>query len=465
MIQPEGTLISIEDLKPPHGPGNPLDAALRVIRTAYQRLDPTASSQVAPYPLLLVRPDGIKAYVLARAAMSGWDDQFGYELIDQEMPLAFPPSLPGLNAQLASNLVVARQRQAALIAAMPRRYGSDSLWEDAIEKIGADPTEGLGGSRTGGSSVASDDWSSVDRAPLSNANPAWKMVEEYPQIGNGGSSGQRLANANQPAGMPLNQRPTDGSSLTRSDAKLAASSTTDWKSGSGDVLETGTSPGNPGDGPAGTTNDNDSVTFDAPRGQPTGEHANVPLPSGGSPGDLNQSQRSPSNGETTAVASNQSPSPNDPLDRRTTTAREQQGGSPTPQPNVGPRTARPSKSDDQKPVAMSRSWTTRRKVNNGTAISRPMVVVVMPDRWFVMKDDRTDQVDKVITLQSGPAYARQTLEAAINERIESWGVAVAGGHWEPKLQIQVAPEAELSAQRFQKLIEESGLESEFQPLR
>ena len=88
----------------------------------------------------------------------------------------------------------------------------------------------------------------------------------------------------------------------------------------------------------------------------------------------------------------------------------------------------------------------------------------MPDRWFVMQDDRSDKVDRVITLQSGPGVARQNLDNAIDERVESWGVAVAGGHWEPQLNVQIAPQAELSAQRFLKIMQESGLEIQLQPL-
>jgi hypothetical protein len=132
-----------------------------------------------------------------------------------------------------------------------------------------------------------------------------------------------------------------------------------------------------------------------------------------------------------------------------------------PTPNSSSRS---SNEKDQAVVSNSRSWTTKRRFTNGTSVKRPITVVVMPDRWFVMQDDRPDRVDRVITLQSGPSVAQQNLDNAINERVDSWGVAVAGGHWEPQLTVQVAPRAEISAQRFQKIIEESGLEIQFQPL-
>jgi hypothetical protein len=72
-LQPEGIRFSVEDFLGPLGPGNPLDAALRAIREellARRELDPSSDGE--PYPLLIVRPDGIEAYYAARAAMTSW---------------------------------------------------------------------------------------------------------------------------------------------------------------------------------------------------------------------------------------------------------------------------------------------------------------------------------------------------------------------------------------------------------
>jgi TolA-binding protein len=182
IIQPEGVLISFTDLRPPHGPGNPLDAALRVLRTTYQEKDATFGLTTPPYPLLIVRPDGIHTYALARAAMSGWDDQFGYELIDEEMELTFPPGAPQLANDLKTALDMAKRRQEALVASLPRQYvrsremvnneDGDSLFGDASN------------SRTGSS--GSNDWGDepgTDRSgvTISEDNNRWKMVQELQQ--------------------------------------------------------------------------------------------------------------------------------------------------------------------------------------------------------------------------------------------------------------------------------------------
>lgn len=125
IIQPEGIVFGPQDFTGPLGPGNPLDAALRTIREHWTRLEGEAA-QGDPYPLLIVRPDGAVAYAMARNAMSGWEDEFGYELVDAEMELLYPPSDPRLKQLLQSSIQTARERQAILAAAMPSRFDAPS---------------------------------------------------------------------------------------------------------------------------------------------------------------------------------------------------------------------------------------------------------------------------------------------------------------------------------------------------
>ena len=194
LVQPEGLLISLSDLRPPFGPGNPLDAALRVLRLVYQQKDATFGVTSPPYPLLIVRPDGIQTYALAREAMSGWDDQFGYELVEKEMELKFPPSPAGLKEQLTSTVDLAKRRQQALIAAMPRRIGSpdgDDNW-DGIDAANAVPVGANDGARApNGSGFGSGD---------SSSQQEWKLVQG---IANSQISGaiQRNGMASQVAGQ------------------------------------------------------------------------------------------------------------------------------------------------------------------------------------------------------------------------------------------------------------------------
>ena len=104
-IFPEGNRITLEELERAAESTNPLDAALRTIRLHALG---QYSDAAPPYPLLVVRPDGIEAYAAARGAMRDWDDQFGYELVPAGIQLAHAHPDPVLKQKV--DLVI---RQAA----------------------------------------------------------------------------------------------------------------------------------------------------------------------------------------------------------------------------------------------------------------------------------------------------------------------------------------------------------------
>ena len=124
VLQPEGIDLTEADFEGPLGPGNPLAAALRAAREyllAQRDFDPQAGE---PYPMLLVRPEGIAAYYAARAAMKSWGCDFGYELVGDDWKLAYPPPDPRLAEVVRQAIASARVTQARLIAAAPRQYAT-----------------------------------------------------------------------------------------------------------------------------------------------------------------------------------------------------------------------------------------------------------------------------------------------------------------------------------------------------
>jgi hypothetical protein len=131
LIQPEGVLVPLADLSRLSGPGNPLDACLRTIRE-YLVSRAGRKAYGDPYPLLVVRPDSVISYALARRAMKSWEDAFGYELIDSDIKLTYPAANPTLARQLEQTIRDARQRQQHLAAAMPSQFGSNGgAWGDS----------------------------------------------------------------------------------------------------------------------------------------------------------------------------------------------------------------------------------------------------------------------------------------------------------------------------------------------
>jgi hypothetical protein len=130
-IWPEGSQISTLQLADAIASANPLDSALRAIR--YHSMQNYGDS-TPPYPLLVVRPDGIDSYAAARRAMQDWDDQFGYELVPAEVKLAFPKA----DAQLKQRIDLAI-REAAVRQHARHRMASESVrrYRDRLPTLSA----------------------------------------------------------------------------------------------------------------------------------------------------------------------------------------------------------------------------------------------------------------------------------------------------------------------------------------
>ena len=125
-LLPEGIQLTAEDFLVPHWPGNPLAAALRASREYLNNKAAKGGDYASPdpYPLLIVRPSGIKQYSLARAAITSWDSDYGYEFIDDDMPLTFPEAAdPQLARAQQHAVIIARDRLMQLAQARHDVFG------------------------------------------------------------------------------------------------------------------------------------------------------------------------------------------------------------------------------------------------------------------------------------------------------------------------------------------------------
>jgi hypothetical protein len=96
-LQPEGIRLGPADFEGPPGPGNPLASALRAAREHIAKGPrETGDPAAQPYPLLLVRPSGVMAYYAAREAIQSWGSEFGYQFVDEDWTLTYPPRDPVL---------------------------------------------------------------------------------------------------------------------------------------------------------------------------------------------------------------------------------------------------------------------------------------------------------------------------------------------------------------------------------
>ena len=157
VLQPEGVRITPEDLRSPIGAGNPLAAALRASRDHLVKLYPNEGKgrDTEPYPLLIVRPEGLFMFDRARQAIEAGDFDLGFELVEADWKLKYPQSDPQLAAVEEQAITIARARQEVLAAAAPRAYrgGSHSFDEERgadDDEFGSGPGGGGGGGDFGG---------------------------------------------------------------------------------------------------------------------------------------------------------------------------------------------------------------------------------------------------------------------------------------------------------------------------
>jgi len=161
ILQPEGIELAPSDFAGFIGPGNPLAAALRGIREYYARQAPPGQTPPEPYPLMLVRPEGIEAYYAARAALDSWGSDFGYELVGADWKLSFPEpdrQLTALTERVVSEARVRQQEYQALSPQLARGRSRPTF--HANSRGGFSPDKNSGGGGRGGDGSGSG-WDSL----------------------------------------------------------------------------------------------------------------------------------------------------------------------------------------------------------------------------------------------------------------------------------------------------------------
>ncbi len=489
VIQPEGIVLSLSDLKPPYGPGNPLDAALRTIRAEYPSTSGSVTSN--PYPLLVVRPSGIRHYMLARAAMSGWDDQFGYELISEDLELTFPPSLPHLKEKTLLALERARQRQAALILAMPQHYDSQQLSYDD----GPDGQQSFGG-RHGDSA---SDWppgqDSADNAVASARSgvslPGYSSVDS--RTGSMGSSGSQTFSGFASGGSQGSDALASRSS-TGQDPTGFSSGTSSSRGGSDQLLtgagstENGLRDSNSRGGLSGTdydpamdTDPSSNSSFNGntegggtsggsgASGQATANAANGNGASGNSAATMQSASGSsvalptPGTNSNLSVTSGMdtanSGSTGGQADCPNCDVQNMEDPSGMSAPSVQMNLSN-QRAEQARPVAQTRgaNWAWRGPSRTQTAVVRSIRMRCYVDRWELLPDNGSVGRPEIIPFDGTPADRASQLAAAVGRRVESWGVALAGGHWTPTLHVDVASDADWRFQQLSRLLESSGIQ-------
>ena len=512
VIQPEGVRVSLKDLEPPYGPGNPLDAAIRRARAEFPPSNGAVTSTA--YPLLVVRPSGIESYSMARAALSGWDDQFGYELISENLELAFPASVPGMKAKLTQAIELARERQAALVMAMPNQYrqaslgnfppsqrsaggASDGLWPGEGNAQGN--SRGDAGAGRGLRDMGSDGRS---REPGSGARGGYALNgEALPgDLAAGDRMGEQGTSANgASSGLPgsLGFASNFGQAAAAAGAgnnSLAeGTSTTGGSWGPNRAGDDGSQFGAPSDasgmGESRFMSQNGNSGGTARGGSTPHGSAGQAMANGQSAGNAESASSSGAmSAASGAIAAGQfqmptsfgmNGGPNESGD--SSSNQNSQSSSSSSRPSSGSGQSSQQASDSQsseaagfapqltftndrreaaQPIAKTRGrdWAWSEGPRSQTPVVRSIRVQCLEDRWLVLPDSGNSARAVEISFDLSPQERAEQLAIAVQSRVESWGLALTGGYWKPVLSVQVAPNAEWRYTQLKRLLEGSGLE-------
>jgi hypothetical protein len=423
ILQPEGLAFTTDDFSGPLGPHNPLDSALRTVREYWNT---TAREAGAPYPLLVVRPDGIVAYGAARAALKDWDEEFGYELVGDDKKLVYGSPDPTLSSLLQKSVAVARRRQIAMAAMMPRRYQDDQPLESfAPEAIGAGHagmnTLGATG-RGAGSGTAAGGMSLAGGGGTGPGSAASGGAARSGQPGTGFSGTGGLG----PGGGHDNTlRGTGG------DQFAAGGGAAGPYGSAGSGGQSGGAQGGPG-GAAGGQPGNPTGQFAATGGQ-AGSSGNSSAAAGAAGGASSGSASASAAGNGPAGTSSSS---SDDQGMSGPSANFQFGSPPPPKGSAKNSAASAT-------IARGRDWALPGANRHATAITRPIHVAVLADRLVLIPERGTDRqalqlrVSDRLTVQEIDAFV-----AAVQREMKSWGLAVQNGYWKPILQVEVAPDSE-----------------------
>lgn len=431
ILQPEGIVLHASDFEGPLGPGNPLDAALRTERE-YLAKSGQIERDGEPYPLLVVRPDGAVAYTVARAAMKSWDEEFGYELIEQDIQLEFPPADPNLRGEIERTIVDARQRQAALAMAMPSQFRNRAEEQGFVAtptRGGFVPTAGGGGGF--GSGTGGEFGTGSGFAPGGG--------DRGLAGGGGRSGGGRGARKTGTGGQGLGSGTADSGTAAGNGSGTAAGGR------SGNVAS-----GRPGSGQGGPGGS---------AGQPLGSDSDQARPGGGS-SQGNFALAGSSDGTSGSAAGTGAAGM--PGGSRARSGDEQSaGGEGNSGSDQGTASSgSESRRNDAKPLADKRgkNWALPKSKSHPTGITRPIYIKCLPDQLIILPEKGDQRTPKVIATPGAIADSADEFVSAIWKHMDQWGLAVAGGYWKPVLQVTVARGADDRLEELRTVLQGSGIE-------
>ena len=454
---------------------NPLDAALKTIRLYAMK---NYGDVDAPYPLIVVRPDGIETYAAARHAMRGWDDQYGYELVPNEVKLAYPEPDPAMNEQVDRAIAQAVRSQQAY--ANGNRNGDGNRGggggggstaqydRGGTQRSGAaNGTQYANGNFQGGAQSGS-------QTELTNGRTGTKRAEDLPALsarnmdvaaaealklqgrGSGYGSGNRASfAAQQNAEQRAAAEASEAAAANNAKWENAANNFSKTPFGQADPLastDAGSMARSTGDeivgsGKAGETSNADRfapVSDVASKSNRASASSDPNAPVGGNQAMGNMGDNNP------AAANSPPPDPN-------ANTNDPNQGSKTPTVQMNANGQAPS---SRRVKRDGKDWALPPDVAAmvGTSMVRTIRVECFADRLVLLPEGGKGATNIYGFTDGDINRATLELATAIRDRVDRWGAGMPGGRWSPLLEVDVAPGGELRFQQLQRLLSGSGVD-------
>ena len=510
-LQPEGIRLNPSDFEGPPGPGNPLACALRAAREHLARNSANSGDPAAqPYPLLLIRPSGVMAYYAARESIASWGSEFGYQLIDEDWTLAFPPGDPALKEIELRAVEESRRRLQWLAENRPAPPPKPK------QQYRAATTRG-GVVADGGPSVLGDqsryNWTEQQAAAATPSGGRGAGGSIFGSGGGRGAAGGPDGSAGQVAGSsgaeggagsgeptgpgrPLNSSgggaAGDGENGSGSGDAILGRTGSSWQGGpGGPAAGSGTGTGGGGsspagsgqpDGQAGTGNpQGNSVEGGRPAGATSRFGQDRPAGGAGSPADSAGGAESryggPSKFGTDRPGEAGSPGGTSAGDTSGSTASAGGtsaagggGGGGAEMPGMlkaggtagGSSSASASSQDAAQAGAMAKTrgknWASLATQDRPIPLTRPIRVECSLHEIRIT-DDLGRRIETRIPVAGDTVSAIDPFVRAIHTKVEGWGIAGDRMYWKPELVLTASADGQSRMDDLERLLADSGLDT------
>ncbi len=414
ILRPEGIRLVASDFSAAHMPGNPLAAAIRASREYLNAKAAKAGlpEPPDPYPLLIVRPEGIQQFYHARTAVTSWDSDYGYEFIGSGDKLTFPNLADPQLAQVQNHAVLnAREQLAHLIRSAPSRF------------------HGIGSG--GGSSMASGgETGSYGNGAGSGSEPnSYGLLAQSAEGESGSGNGSASGQSGGSPGTEQGDYQFGAAAGNASEGGEAFGGEFGEDSLAGGVAGEASDSGGGARGEAGSKDGENAGAGSEASSLAEAGGQSVP---GGSPGG------SSSSGSSTGSASG-----------------GQAQGSP------GSMNA---SSSQVKSIAESqgKNWAIEGGARGAVPIRRPIQVVVRENQLALLPSrhdrDGVGATGTLISLDQSTKKISDEFVEALRARVNEWGLAGNGLYWRPVLELRIGPGAAQTARGVTQLLKGSGVE-------